>query len=282
MDDTHVTIERQYLESYEWRAESFTRGQALVDLLGLAQTKDCKIKIRGIEVELKRGQTGVSRETLKKRWGWKARDTVKRFLNDLENRHQIRQQVSNVITVIEIVNYGGSSKSESPPESPPKKQPRNSVEKPAKEARVFSPDAEKMFAFFCKERQVKPKSAAVEVKWKDAIRLTIDLDKRDKAEMCRLIRWVSQDIEEPRPGSTWSGWRDQIRAPATFRAKYETLLERSKVARRATGAPAVAPKPFRAPTGAERLAEERRLAAALGGRTKQDDLFEGAWKIKKD
>jgi hypothetical protein len=94
----------------------------------------------------------------------------------------------------------------------------------------FSEDVETMFAFFCKELEVAPKSDANGIDWRHAIRKTIDLDKRDKKEMCRLIRWVSQAIEEPRPGSTWTGWRAVIKSPAKFRAQYDVLLDRMKTA----------------------------------------------------
>lgn len=259
MDATHVSIERQFFESYEWRAETFTRGQAWVDLLAMADAQ---------------GQIETSKLSLAKRWDW-GREKVLHVLREWENRQRIRQHPTPMLTVIEILNYDCHQATSQATQKQAETTVKSGAEKAPKEPVEFSKDVEKMFAWFCDERQVKPKSAAIEVDWKHAIRLTIDRDKRDKREMGKLIRWVSQDIEEPRPGSTWTGWRAQIRSPAKFREKYEQLLERSKVAAVANGAPQAAPKPYKAPTAAERKADERRIAKELRGSEKQDDLFDG-------
>ena len=44
------------LDSDFWLSEKFTKGQAWIDLIGLATHKDKSIWIRGIEIKLKRGQ----------------------------------------------------------------------------------------------------------------------------------------------------------------------------------------------------------------------------------
>jgi hypothetical protein len=61
-------------------------------------------KVRGVRVEVLRGQTGYSSVELADRWRW-SRGKVNRFLVELKNEQQIVQQKSNVTTLITIVNY---------------------------------------------------------------------------------------------------------------------------------------------------------------------------------
>lgn len=87
-----------------WTEEPFTRGQAWVDLLLLANHRSTYIRKRGIKVLLNRGDVGHSQVSLSDRWKW-SRGKVKRFLNELENDQMIVQQNNNVTVCISIVNY---------------------------------------------------------------------------------------------------------------------------------------------------------------------------------
>ena len=87
-----------------WLDEPFTRGQAWVDLVGLANFKEGFIRIRGNRIEIKRGQVGWSIERLSSRWKW-SRGKINRWLNELEIDKQIVQQKSRLTSVITIVNY---------------------------------------------------------------------------------------------------------------------------------------------------------------------------------
>lgn len=234
MDDTSFNVWRSGLETDEWLAERFARGQAWIDLIGLAHQEDGVMFVRKQKVEVKRGQVSWSQLALSRRWKWH-RNSVSNFLDSLESRGKVVQRNNHLTSLITIVDY----EDRRPPcatESAPKKQPKSS--KPKAE---FSEDVETMFAFFCKELEVAPKNETSGIDWRHAIRLTIGCDKRDKGEMCRVIRWVSQAIEEPKAGSTWRGWRAVIKSPIKFRSHYETLLERSK-------APAKGQPPPRAAT----------------------------------
>ena len=95
---------RSLLDDPLWLSEPFTRGQAWVDLLGLASHNQSEYWVRGIRVELKRGDVGRSEVHLAKRWMW-SRGKVRRFLAALETDHQIVQQNSNVSACIRICNY---------------------------------------------------------------------------------------------------------------------------------------------------------------------------------
>lgn len=95
---------RKSAENPLWTAERFTRGQAWVDLIMLANHKDGEIRVRGIPVPVPRGVCGWSVVSLSERWQW-SRGKTTRFLNELEMRQQIEQQKSRVTSLIKIVNY---------------------------------------------------------------------------------------------------------------------------------------------------------------------------------
>jgi len=96
------------METPEWLAEPFTRAQAWVDLLLLANHKRGHIRKRGILIEIQRGQVGFSEESLAARWKW-SRGKVLRFLRQLIEKSQISRnpvhQNSKLSNLITITNY---------------------------------------------------------------------------------------------------------------------------------------------------------------------------------
>ena len=99
-----VSIHRDILNSDLWLSEKFTRGQAWVDLIMLANHKDGYFRKRGVRVDIKRGQVGYSELALSDRWRW-SRGKVNRYLNELETDGNIVQQKTHVTTLITIVKY---------------------------------------------------------------------------------------------------------------------------------------------------------------------------------
>jgi len=97
-------VNRELLYSSRWLSEKFTRAQAWVDLFGLAQHTDNFFFVRGIKVEVKRGQLAYSQLTLANRWKW-SRDKVRRYLKCLESDGDIIQQNNEITTLITIVKY---------------------------------------------------------------------------------------------------------------------------------------------------------------------------------
>lgn len=104
-DDTGwIKIYRQIEENPLYFSERFTKIQAWMDLILLVNYKPKTIFIRGNAVELKRGETGRSIQTLAKRWKWNER-TVKSYLNLLKKEGMIQYRTNHVTTVITILNY---------------------------------------------------------------------------------------------------------------------------------------------------------------------------------
>lgn len=118
-----ICLHRKIMDDDLWISEPFTRGQAWVDLLLLANHKPGTIRRRGIAFIVNRGQVGYGEESLARRWKW-SRGKVRRFLEELRKRHQISkvtlgrlcvdsdsttekvvQKNISVSSCIEIVNY---------------------------------------------------------------------------------------------------------------------------------------------------------------------------------
>lgn len=97
-------VHRPLLKSDLWLAEEFSRGQAWVDLVGLAAFKPSHVRIGNIRVDVVRGQFATAERFLCVRWKW-SRGKVRRFLNELESDGRIVQTKSTVSTVIAITNY---------------------------------------------------------------------------------------------------------------------------------------------------------------------------------
>lgn len=104
MDRGWFKIYRRLTESDFWVSEPFTKPQAWVDLIALANHKPGTVWIRGVEIYVDRGQTARSELTLAKRWKW-SRNKVRKFLKWLKKEQQIEHQKTNVTSLISIVNY---------------------------------------------------------------------------------------------------------------------------------------------------------------------------------
>jgi hypothetical protein len=95
---------RKFLDSDLWLDEPFTKGQAWIDLIGLATHDHKYFFVRGIKVDLERGQVGWSEPKLALRWKW-SRTKLKNFLKVLEKEQQITVHRDNVNQIITLINY---------------------------------------------------------------------------------------------------------------------------------------------------------------------------------
>ena len=102
----YIKLWKKLKDSDFWVSEKFSRAQAFVDLVMLANYKDSYFRARGQRIDVKRGQLAYSELTLAERWKW-SRGKVRRFLSELESQteQKIVQHKSNLTTLITIVNY---------------------------------------------------------------------------------------------------------------------------------------------------------------------------------
>lgn len=99
-----IKVHRKIQDTVGYFAEPFCRNMAWVDLLLLANHEDNFFRFRGIRVDVKRGQTGVSIETFCDRWKW-SRGKTERWLKELEKDKKIVRQKTNITTLISVLNY---------------------------------------------------------------------------------------------------------------------------------------------------------------------------------
>lgn len=77
-----VKLYRKLIDDPLWTSEPFTKGQAWVDLIAMANHTDERVYINGNWVEIKRGQLHTSELKLAARWRW-SKNKVTRFLEVL-------------------------------------------------------------------------------------------------------------------------------------------------------------------------------------------------------
>ena len=99
-----IKLHRKIVDNPYYFSEPFTRSQAWVDLIILANHKDNFFYMRGVKVDVKRGQIGMSLENIAKRFRW-SRGKAERFISELEKSNQIVRQKTNITTLFSIVNY---------------------------------------------------------------------------------------------------------------------------------------------------------------------------------
>lgn len=103
MSTGFIKLSKDLLEDEMYFSERFTRMQAFFDLCFLASFGNRTFFKRGIKVELHAGQLAKSEEELADRWQW-SRNTVRKFLSELQYCGKIEQQKSRLITVISVKN----------------------------------------------------------------------------------------------------------------------------------------------------------------------------------
>jgi len=103
-DGGWIKLHRKIMDNPMYFSEPFTRTQAWIDLILLANHTNNFFYIRGNKVDVARGQVGYSKEILSRRWGW-SRGKTTRFIKQLETDGMLIQQKSSVTTLISICNY---------------------------------------------------------------------------------------------------------------------------------------------------------------------------------
>ena len=105
MAEGWIKLYRNIQEHWLWEDKPFSRGQAFVDLLLMANHKDNKILFNGELIEVKRGSRITSLRQLSETWGWSTKKT-KKFLELLEKDNMITVKSDNKKTLVTIENYG--------------------------------------------------------------------------------------------------------------------------------------------------------------------------------
>ena len=101
----YVLIHRSICKSFLWDDKPFTKGQAWIDLIMLANHSDKEDYIKGVFVHTKRGQIIRSRQFFADRWGWNVK-TVDGYLKMLKKQKMVDYKGTPQGTLITIEKYG--------------------------------------------------------------------------------------------------------------------------------------------------------------------------------
>ena len=99
-----ISLDRAVFDHWIQPTKPFSKFEAWVNLIAMANHAPAKVMLKGQIVTLKRGQQARSMVTLASDWGW-SREKVKRFCNTLISDDMILLETSHLTSVITICNY---------------------------------------------------------------------------------------------------------------------------------------------------------------------------------
>lgn len=99
-----IKIYRKIQDSFIWDLEKYSKGQAWIDLILMANQADSTVLFGGKFITLKSGQFLTSMQKLSRKWRWDRR-TVRKFLKILVDEDMICLRSNNRNTLITINNY---------------------------------------------------------------------------------------------------------------------------------------------------------------------------------
>lgn len=99
-----IAIHREIEDNILWLSEPFSRGQAWIDLILMANHQENKILHDGNIETVGRGEKVTSLRYLSDRWSW-SRTKTKKFLELLQNEEMITYKSTTKKTTYKIVNY---------------------------------------------------------------------------------------------------------------------------------------------------------------------------------
>lgn len=134
MANGYIYLQRKIQDCWIWQNEVFSRGQAWIDLLLLAEWKDRKKRIGNDLVTVKRGSFHLSILILADRWKW-SRNRVRRFLAILEEDGMITTERTPYGTTVTIVKYEDYQIARTPDEPTPE-PPNEPTDEPTDEPQM--------------------------------------------------------------------------------------------------------------------------------------------------
>ena len=100
----YIKLNRSIFEDEMYFADKFTREQAWIDLLLLANYRKSLLTVRGNQVEVARGSLAWSIDKLAARWKWSINRVI-RYMTELQKQGKIEVQKSHIINIISVVKY---------------------------------------------------------------------------------------------------------------------------------------------------------------------------------
>lgn len=229
-----------------WLGEKFSRGQAWVDLLMLANHRLGYVRVRGLRVEIQRGQVGHSEVTLAARWQW-SRDKVRRFMQELEQDSMITAKRDSKISIITILNYDqyqdssdvDNTANKTAKHTADRQQTRqqtdtnkNDKNEKKKDISFVEGSTELRLATYLFNciRLNRPEFKQPDLQaWARHVDLMLRLDKRDPEHVREIIKWCQADnIPQESTGFCWAV---NILSTLKLRKQFDQLAIKMEAAR---------------------------------------------------
>lgn len=99
-----ISVHREIQKHWVWEDKPFSKGQAWIDLLLMANYKPNKFVLGNELVQVETGQFITSELKLMERWGW-GKSKTRAFLKLLADDGMIEKQTDQKKTTVKIVNY---------------------------------------------------------------------------------------------------------------------------------------------------------------------------------
>ena len=122
MAEGYIKLFRKIQDHQLWHDKPFSKGQAWIDLLLMANHKEAKFLLGNELVSAEAGQIITSEVRLSERWGW-SRCKVRAFLELLQSDSMLLKKSDSKKTVLTLCNYSVYNETETT-----KKQQKNSVQ----------------------------------------------------------------------------------------------------------------------------------------------------------
>ena len=217
----------------------FSRYEAWIDLIMMANHKQTKILLGNELVEVQAGQAITSELKLMKKWGW-GKTKLRTFLGILESEGMITKKADRKKTTITICNYciyhedekenkpqANHEQTMSKPSADTDKNVKNDKNVKKKDKRysrkqVYDDSSVyyKLAIYFYEQiKNNNPNHKKPNLQnWADDISKMIELDKRTEKQVKYLMQWVQQDEFE----------MVNVMSPAKLRKRFDNLIMKVK------------------------------------------------------
>lgn len=99
-----VRLYRSVTESWMWKDKPFSKGQAWIDIILMANHEERNVGIGNQIIDVQKGSFITSMVKLGERWGWN-KDKVSRYLKQLQSDAKVQLNTQQKCTVVTLVNW---------------------------------------------------------------------------------------------------------------------------------------------------------------------------------
>lgn len=241
MQQGFIKLQRKIQDHWIYQEKrKFSRYEAWLDLLMMANHKDNKFLLGNQLIEVKKGSLITSELKLMEKWDW-GKAKLRAFLEMLENDGMIVKESDRKKTTITICNYcvyhdyenenrpqTDHEQTDNRPSADTNKNVKNVKNEKNKDIKPSSPKqvydeqsihyklASRLFQNILANNEDFKKPNLQ--KWANDVRLMIERDDRTEEQITYLMDWVQKD----------SFWKSNILSTSKLREKFDQLVIRVK------------------------------------------------------